>query len=138
MKCFVPAVPALGDCCPVVLMRRWLAKRAELWPDHADGFVFAVSSAAYPKQLSSDTFRKALSGVFPGHATGTHSMRKGGAQWYRSRGNVPEQTIQLQGGWSSPECMRSVYTTFHDNERRQLFVEVGRAHVAPCPASVAA
>ena len=138
MKCFVPAVPALGECCPVLLLRHWLAKRAEVWPDHAGGFVFAVSSAAHPKQLSSDTFRKALSGAFPGHATGTHSLRKGGAQWYKSRGNVPEQIIQFQGGWSSPECMRAVYTTFQENERRQLFVEVGRAHIAPSSAHAVA
>ena len=38
----------------------------------------------------------------------THSLRKGGASFWRARG-VSEDAVLLQGGWKDPSSLRQVY-----------------------------
>ena len=123
MRCIIPQFPLLAGACPVQLLQDWLAVRARLWPDHPDGPLFSVTHKTVPSSISADTTRKSLSSVFPGRSTGTHSLREGGAHWWKADGQVPGEIIQAQGGWSSPETMRSVYTRFNEQERLRMFAQ---------------
>ena len=58
---------------------------------------------------------------------GSHSLRKGGAQWWKNAASLPEELVQGQGGWSSIDVMRNFYTKFSAAARRQRLVEAAQA-----------
>ena len=120
MKCFIPAVPGLGDACPMRLLTQWRQQRLDLWPQHGDGALFCVSHLKDAKPISHGPMRKALASVFSSESTGTHSLRKGGAHWYKVDCRVPEEIIQAQGGWCGPDTMRAIYARFDEQERCDL------------------
>ena len=64
-----------------------------------------------PLPVSSDNWRKHWTKKMSGDATvGTHSLRKGGAKWYRAAGDCPEDAVQVQGGWAPRETMQKIYS----------------------------
>ena len=67
--------------------------------------------------MNCDSFRRNLTQFFQTAAVGTHSLRKGGAHWYKTACSLPEELVQAQGGWSAPETMRAFYARFSDSER---------------------
>ena len=120
-RCHVPQIPSLGEACPVKLLQGWLKTRTRMWPECHAGPVFCVTTAKVARHISADTTRKSLAAFFRSSSTGSHSLRKGGAHWWKVHGKVPEQLIQAQGGWSSPDVMRAVYARFDEQERLACF-----------------
>ena len=129
MKCYIPRMPQLGELCPVLLMVTWLQCRARLWPGMSGvGLVFCTTQSVC-RQTSYDSVRKVVASFFKDKTVGTHTLRKGGAQWYQTIG-LQEQSIQEQGGWNSLDCMRDVYMKCPSSMPRQLAAVVGGV-VAP-------
>ena len=54
---------------------------------------------------------------------GTHSLRKGGAHWYTHVAGLSEDIVQAQGGWSSLEVLRAVYSKHTEQERKALTLD---------------
>ena len=122
MRCWIPCLPELGLCCPYQLIQNWCAHWDVTWAAHSDGHLFCVTHLAEPKALSSDSWRRAILNVLPGPHVGTHSLRKGGARWWKFTCQLPDDLVQAQGGWSTPECMRAFYAKFSETERRDLVI----------------
>ena len=123
---WVPELPALGHLCPAKLLRAWLRLRAETRPQ-AEGFFFCVTGVAELRPVSADTFRRMLARHLNDAQVGSHSLRKGGAQWWKNTASLPEELVQGQGGWSSIDVMRNFYTKFSAAARRQRLVEAAHA-----------
>lgn len=134
MNCFIPAIPQLGVCCPVRLLRDWQALRQSTWGGDPAACFFCVTGAFPAKATGDDTLRRALSAVCRDSTVGSHSLRKGGAHWWKTQGGVPEEVIQAQGGWSTPATMRAFYARFSDSERYDIMqAGVARCFASACP-----
>ena len=75
--------------------------------------------------VSTDSLRKHVTGAF-GKGSASHSLRKGGAQFYARRGANDDATRQ-QGGWNTSEVMARIYTTLSQTEVRNEIMSVGAA-----------
>ncbi len=122
MRCVLPRLPALGPQCPCDLLQRWLDCRARLWPDCPQGPLFCVTGAKNCRAVSADTMRRALASHFNRSEVGSHSLRKGGAHYWKVDCRAPEELIQAQGGWSSPEVMPAVYAKYSERERADILL----------------
>ena len=49
----------------------------------------------------------------------THSLRKGGALWWKENG-LEVEAIQWQGGWSCKTVMEQIYTKMRKEKRLDL------------------
>ena len=132
MLIWIPRLPQLGPLCPAELLRAWAARREAVW-GQAGGQFFCVTGAAAPRAVSADTFRRMLSRHVRDAAVGSHSLRKGGAMWWRHTASLPESLVQGQGGWSSLEVMRAFYTKYSDADRRGRLLEAAGAALALRP-----
>ena len=130
MRCRIPKLPALDVCCPAQLLGNWCSQWDNAWPHCSDGYLFCTTHAPQPKQMSGDSWRKALSSLLVGPAVGSHSLRKGGARWWKFVCHLPEEVVQAQGGWTTPDCMRAFYAKFSESERKGMVV-VAAAHALP-------
>ena len=130
---WVPELPPLGPFCPAKLLRAWRQQRAEVH-GQAGGVFFCVTGAVEPRPVSADTFRRMLSRHLKDAQVGSHSLRKGGAQWWKHSASLPEELVQGQGGWSSIDVMRNFYTKFSASARKQRLLE---AACAACTAIAA-
>ena len=131
MRCWIPQLPSLGFCCPAQLLRNWCSHWDISWPNCTDGFLFCTTHTTQPKPMSADSWRKALALVITGPAVGSHSLPKGGARWWKFFCRLPDEVVQAQGGWSTPECMRAFYAKFSDSERKDLVVNAAAAAGPP-------
>ena len=114
----------MGGLCPAALLDIWCAEWDSCWDTVGDGPLFFVTGGSFLKAMSYDSWRKAVAlGLSNASGVGTHSLRKGGALWWKSSGLVPDEVIQAQGGWSSPDVMRAFYTKFSDGQLRRLLLE---------------
>ena len=138
MLCWIPAEPRLGAACPAILLRAWLRSRKSMWDTAAESPFFCVTGAATPRPVSADSFRRSIAACFPGSAVGTHSLRKGGAHWWKVRCGLADEIVQAQGGWASAEVMRSFYARFSDQERRDILLSSSARGclTTPAPAAV--
>ena len=135
MTCWIPELPHLGPRCPYLLLQQWCAIWDRTWrPAFADGPLFCVTGKPGPAERSYDSWRKVLAGHFKSSAVGTHSLRKGGAHWYRTVAKVEEEVIQAQGGWCSLDTMRAAYSALTQAERREAVL--AGAQKAPAPGVV--
>ena len=102
----------------------------------AGGVFFCVTGAVEPRPVSADTFRRMLSRHLKDAQVGSHSLRKGGAQWWKNSASLPEELVQGQGGWSSIDVMRNFYTKFSASARKQRLLEAARAACSAIAAPV--
>ena len=138
MLIWIPRLPQLGPLCPARLLQAWAARRAATW-GQASGHFFCVTGAVVPRAVSADTFRRMLSRHVGDTAVGSHSLRKGGAMWWKCTAALPEALVQGQGGWSSLEVMRAFYTKYSDADRRvRLLDAAGAALARQAPAAPSA
>ena len=117
MVCHIPRIESHPAVCPCHLLRVWLAQRDARWGSNPDAPLFCATHLTEPRAVSCDSFRRSFAQFFQTAAVGTHSLRKGGAHWYKTVCHLPEELVQAQGGWSAPETMRAFYTRFSDTER---------------------
>ena len=130
MTCWIPSIPELGRLCPATLLRKWLCTHASLSSSDLSP-LFCVTSAP-TKAMSYDSWRKTLAAHFQSSDVGTHSLRKGGAHWYKHVAGASPDTVQSQGGWSSAAVMNDVYTNLSAEEcRTELLKSVARAFLVP-------
>ena len=143
----------VGDCFKLVIRRQkndpegrgmacWLPKIASLRPtiySTVGWFIVRligpnpnrVHFFGCPVQRTSrlsvyDSWRKALSAHFvdAAGASGTHSLRKGGATWLKFHAMMPEDVVRAQGGWASAEVMQKFYASFPE-EAQHVSLERG-------------
>jgi hypothetical protein len=136
MVCWIPRVPDLGDVCPFALLSRWLELWDRCFGDIPESPLFCVTGRPGARAVSYDSWRKSLAAFFGDRSVGTHSLRKGGAQWFRNELGVREDVVQAQGGWASVEVMRRVYAEIPAAARRSLLV--GAARAGSCASASAA
>ena len=122
---WVPQLPPLGLLCPSKLLRAWLQLRSET-RGQAEGAFFCVTGVDEVKPVSADTFRRMLSRYLQDSQVGSHSLRKGGAQWWKNTASLPEELVQGQGGWSSIDVMNNFYTKFSSCARKERMLEAAR------------
>ena len=122
MRCWIPRLPELGLCCPHYLLNNWCAHWDLNWKQAPDGFLFCTTHNNQPKAMSYDSWRKALQQNISGSHVGSHSLRKGGARWWRFDRQLPDDIVQSQGGWTTPDCMRAFYAKFSVSERRDIVI----------------
>ena len=123
MRCWIPRLPALGLCCPWWALKVWCAEWDSCWAKLGTGHLFCTTGSEIPKQLSGDSWRKALTSVLAGPGVGSHSLRKGGARWWKFSCGLPDEVVQAQGGWATPECMRAYYSKLSEPERRTYMLQ---------------
>jgi hypothetical protein len=124
--CWIPRLTIFGDLCPVALLERWVATWRVRWTTLTAGSLFSVTSSSDPRPISYESWRKVLAAALPGSSWGSHSLRKGGALWYRDVG-LPEDIIQSQGGWSSRAVMEQVYTVYPELACRSALIRCAAA-----------
>ena len=78
-----------------------------------------------------------MAAPFASSAIGTHSLRKGGAHWFRNTAKIPDDVTQAQGGWADPKTMRAVYSALTEAERRSVILSAGLAVLSAVAASAA-
>jgi hypothetical protein len=137
MVCWIPRMPDLEHRCPHSIVCSWLTVWDRCFGDAAESPLFCVTGRPGARPASYDCWRKALAAFFCDRSVGTHSLRKGGAQWFRNVLGVREDVVQSQGGWSSLEVMRRVYAEVPVSARRSLLVGAARASVGACAAPAA-
>lgn len=140
MVCFVPEMAHRGDCCPVRHLQLWCDIWDRLWSAHVhDGPLFFVTGKggeACPKAVSYDSFRKATAAHFRNAGVGTHSWRKGGAQFYKRIVQLDDDVVQGQGGWLGPDTMRQVYSGLAAEARKEVIsIACSRPAVVGTPPS---
>ena len=112
--CILPHIQALGAGSPARLMQLWLQRRQRL-VNSTDGPLFITLAGKHKGHATStDSLRKFVAANF-GAGAASHSLRKGGAQFYARRGANEDATRQ-QGGWHTRDVMRQVYTTLSPSE----------------------
>lgn len=109
---FTMPVPELGDLCPVHLTRAYISLRNK-YGLPSDGHFFCVTKGPKMGQRIHDSaLRQRIDRCLITFALSdnlsTHSLRKGGASWWKDRG-LSDQFVQEQGNWASAECMQRVY-----------------------------
>ena len=77
MLCCLPALPALGALCPLLLTRRWLTQRKATCDTAPEGPLFCVTGRADLRPVSYDTVRRSLARAMRDRDVGTHSFWKG-------------------------------------------------------------
>ena len=117
MVCHIPKMVDTPNLCPCHVLQAWLVQRDSRWGSDPDAPVFCTTHLAEPRPMNCDSFRRNLSQFFQTAAVGTHSLRKGGAHWYKAVCCLPEELVQAQGGWSAPEAMQADYAHFSDSEK---------------------
>ncbi len=140
VRCFLPRLPVLADKCPCALLKQWLDCRARLWPSCPSGLFFFVTGSLECRAVSADSVRRSLSAFFGRPEVGTHSLRKGGAHYWKVDCKAPAELIQAQGGWSTPEVMQAVYAKYSDKERADILLQCASraaptASAPPAPAN---
>ena len=113
MRCWLPRLPEDEALCPASLLSRWCAARDARWGSAPEGPLFCVAVGRPLRPMSYASFRRAVADSLCDPGVGTHSLRKGGAKWWKERG-LPEEVVQAQGAWASAETMRAFYTRFSD------------------------
>jgi integrase len=111
----VPRMPALGASCPVSLLKNWFDRvgSAQILPERPLFFVTKGKRAGLAATDASIRCRldRLLVETVPdlaGLRISTHSLRKGGASWWRAQG-VSNDVVQAQGGWRTQSTMNQVY-----------------------------
>lgn len=149
--CLIPPVPDLGTACPYKLIKAWWERRKCDQLFEALPFVcitkgkrmgFKVSDAALRQRMDQILIDQGIS-----KSISTHSLRKGGATWWKSQG-LSSDNIQHQGGWVEPSTMEKVYIVSTEEERKKSLAAAARsiipslnsgvsppAQVVPPPAS---
>ena len=125
--CVLPNVPALGHASPHLVVRAWLDRRQQLMFQQAmSNHIFVTLMVKNRgRAVSTDSLRKHVTGAF-GKGSASHSLRKGGAQFYARRG-APEDATRQQDGWKTSEVMARIYTTLSKSEVRNEIIAVGAA-----------
>ena len=136
MTCWIPSIPQRGELCPVRLLQRWCLLRGKTWPGQ-EGALFCVTGKKEIRAQSYDSWRKRVAAHFASSAIGTHSLRKGGAHWFRNTAKIPDDVTQAQGGWADPKTMRAVYSALTEAERRSVILSAGLAATSAVAASTA-
>ena len=132
MSCRAPKLPAWSRLCPYVILSSWVRIWDRAWgPQHVESPFFFLARKTTPVAPSYDSFRKVLRTAAPNPEIGTHSLRKGGAWWYKHVALVPPEVIQSQGGWKSSTSMESSYVAFTSAQRREKLLDL--ASRAPAP-----
>ena len=131
MQCWLPHMEEFGLCCPFSLLQGDTCGLESCTP------LFFVTNVNVPRPLSYDSWRRSLANVFRETAVGTHSLRKGGAHWLKVQCQLPDEIIQVQGGWASKETMCAFYARFScDEQQSMLLTAVRSASMQPqgtCP-----
>ena len=120
MTCVIPTIQSMSQFCPCRMLKNWVAVWDAKWAplSVADGPLFYVTGKKVCMPVSGDSWRK-IWRKGKGGDVSTHSLRKGGAKFFRAQG-YDDGTIQIQGGWASQSVMRQVYARatraeLHDN-----------------------
>ena len=131
MSCHIPKLDTWGPRCPYKLVGAWVRIWDKSWGPHlADAPLFFLARKNPPSQVTYDTFRKVLKNALPTDAVGTHSLRKGGAWWYKHAATTPSEVVQAQGGWKSKQAMERSYIACTNTQRRNKLL----SHAASAPA----
>ena len=124
MKCYIPTLSDLGNVCPVQTLRAWCNLWDKTWsPFFNDGPLFFVLRKAAPEHTTYCAFRQSLQKFFQSPKVGSHSLRKGGATWYRYTAKAPKELVQRQGGWRNEHTMDQCYALMTEHERRQCLID---------------
>jgi len=123
MACWLPVLAHLRDLCPCALLRKWCRQRDAVWTPAAGEPLFCVTGSHTARQVSYDSWRKAVRSHILGNDVGTHSFRKGGAHWWKCICGLSDEVVQAQGGWASADTMRAFYAKFSDAERQRLILD---------------
>ena len=125
--CVLPSIPALGHTSPHLVLQAWLDRRLKLSVqfDMSQHIFVTLTGKNRGQAVSTDSLRKHVTKEF-GKGSASHSLRKGGAQFYARRGAKEDATRQ-QGGWKTSEVMSRIYTTLSQSEVRQEIISVGAA-----------
>ena len=129
IRCQIPGLPEWKSECPRLVLSRWVAIWDSTWSskDRDLPLFFRLGKQA-PEACSYDSFRRILQSHIKLPRVGTHSLRKGGAWWYKHVAKAPEEAIQAQGGWASKECMENCYSALTQTQReRRLLLAAQRA-----------
>ena len=131
MHCWIPSLPHLQACCPVALLDSWFQLWDATWGS-SDAHVFCVTNQKEAKPISADSWRKVISNHFKtDSAVGTHSLRKGGASWFKHETSLADDIVQSQGGWTNPETMQQCYTSRSDDDVRKAIASAALSSRAP-------
>ena len=113
----------MGERSPPLIVKAWLERRGSIAPPSSKHLFVTVAGRNKGGRVSTDSLRKHVAAAF-GHGAASHSLRKGGAQFYSRRGLDQDATRQ-QGGWKTAEVMASVYTTLAPHEVKQQILQAG-------------
>jgi hypothetical protein len=131
MICWVPFLKELGRLCPAGLLRQWCTEQ-EIRTNSVDDPLFCVITSPQ-KAISYDYWRKTVVQTLKCVEVGTHSLRKGGAHWYKHVAGANPDSIQTQGGWSTPAVMEGVYTRLSPEECRHDLARSARSAFSQPP-----
>lgn len=116
---YIKAMPEKKQLCPVEIMKDWMDSRGGL--DEEPVFVMTKGKNV-GKICPENTLRSSLARYFVdspmAEVISTHSLRKGGATFYRQLG-YDLDTIQMQGGWKTQDVMKSTYTALTNEAFKQ-------------------
>ena len=108
--CFIPFSSSPSDWCPATHFLAWCTYLLDKCGDAPSNPLFCVTTTAFPtKATSADNWRKALNSYFKETNISSHSLRRGGAQWWVHTAQVDEETIRIQGGWRTSQTMKEFY-----------------------------
>jgi integrase len=111
-SCFVPFFKeGKAGSCPATIITEWIDlfdKKSS--GDNGEAFLFPVTKGKKRGQgMSAQQFRSMINQHFASDKlVSTHSLRKGGGQYWISLGAC-RGTVQTQGGWKTTESMDKVY-----------------------------
>ena len=122
--CVIPHVAALGEFSPSYILRQWISRRRELDKDLTTSkkLFITLTGANKGGAVSRDSLRKLVTAAF-GVGTASHSLRRGGAQFFARRGACEDATRQ-QGGWKTSAVMNSVCVNLSPTEVRTELLRV--------------
>ena len=122
--CVIPHIRALGALSPVRVLQEWIERRTHIGKTCTlSAFLFVtITGKAKGGPVSTDSLRKHVADSF-GCGKSSHSLRRGGAQFYARRG-ADEDATRQQGGWRTADVMRSVCTTLSASEVRTEILTV--------------
>jgi integrase len=125
MHCIIPKIPNLGNYCPASMLDKWTQAWDAKWGREGknDGPLFYVTGKTVCKQVSTDSWRKIWKSHTGGDAqVSTHSLRKGGAKWYKFAAKLSDDAIQIQGGWADRNTMLQIYARETAAELQQQII----------------
>jgi integrase len=112
MYCVIPKITNLGQYCPATMLHKWVLAWDAKWVPIGiqDGPLFYVTEKQQCIAVSPDSWRKSWKGhTGNDEQVSTHSLRKGGAKWYKFATNLSDDAIQTQGGWADQPTMLRIY-----------------------------